>query len=870
MRHGVHRNSRLNLCFSCLLLFAFALLPAQSSFAQESAKPSFSDSLALSTDSVEPHRFVAAHGRRSVIMGYAETGLEIWAYPYQILSGYHIGFRPLGTTTETDGRLLLRRITYEPDSITRIYIGSDYIVHEKLFVPLDQPGAILSYEVENRKPVDIEIHFTPVLNLMWPAAIGGQYTQWNSELSGFVISEPLNSASAVIASHEIVTHDETVNTTVRAGSSYSFSVRPNKDVNGKSTATVYVAFDFGDAAKVATALHELSAHRADAEAQATAHYAELERNALRILTPDHDVNRALAWAEVALDQAWVCNPKIGCGMVAGYGPSRDARRPQYDWFFAGDGLVATNAFLASGEYSRAREELEFIAKYQDQKTGMIWHELSQSAGYFDWSKYPYMFVHVDISFDYLNTIARYVSVSGDTAFATSHWSSITAAYNYCRSLIRPSDNLPHIPAEKEGGDEQSRPDDDIGLSSAWVAATASFAELAQVTGNTQLVDEALKANQLAEKSIGSRYWDSARHFWIEGHTRSGEPIFSWMRGPVRLIAQNVFSPQQNDELLNQLASSDFQTDWGMRGVSASSTVFDPDSYSRGSVSSLGTAEAAIGFWQVHRSAIAFGLWSGILPWNTLDSLGHLHEVLAGNLYHEEEESVPEQTWSSAGFLDSAVHGLLGLDVQGAQNHVVFAPHLPAQWDQTSVENIRLTHSTLTFKISQSINTVDLDIKNDGKPVSISFEPQIPLGADQIKADCEDHPVTASRELFPADEHAKMEIDAPSGASHCHIHFTGGVSVTAKQPTPQLGDSSTGIKITSIHLEDRTLSLDADVNSAGDNVLLIQTPWKITTLKGATAHPRSNFYYEITLPRPSAPTKPFGYAPSHAEITFAEK
>ena len=39
-----------------------------------------------------------------------------------------------------------------------------------------------------------------------------------------------------------------------------------------------------------------------------------------------------------------------------------------------DGLVAT------GEYERARAELEFILKYQDRKTGMIWHELSQSAG----------------------------------------------------------------------------------------------------------------------------------------------------------------------------------------------------------------------------------------------------------------------------------------------------------------------------------------------------------------------------------------------------------------------------------------------------------------------------------------------------------
>ena len=451
---------------------------------------SLSDQFALSTDSVGPRRFVAVHGRRSVIMGYPETGLEVWAYPFQILSNYRIGFRSQGATSETDGRRLLRRIIYRPDSVTRVYIGPDYIVRETLFTPLEEAGAILRYEVEG-KPVDIEVHFTPVLNLMWPGAIGGQFAEWNPELPGYVLSEPTHQFSASIASSEIVTHDTTVNSALRTSGELAFSIRPRaKEADSQSIATVYVASLPENSKDPGAAIRGLSAHRADLEAQAAKHYADLTQGALRIRTPDGYVNHALEWAEIALDQAWVCIPQLGCGMVAGYGPSRDARRPQYDWFFAGDGLVATNALLSAGEYSRAREELEFIMKYQDPKTGMIWHELSQSAGLIDWKKYPYMYVHVDISFDYLNTVARYVEVSGDTTFATDHWSSIAAAYQYCQSVIRASDHLPHIPADKEGGDEQDRPDDDLSLSSSWVAATESFAELAALTGHPRLVDEA--------------------------------------------------------------------------------------------------------------------------------------------------------------------------------------------------------------------------------------------------------------------------------------------------------------------------------------------------------------------------------------------
>ena len=113
----------------------------------------------------------------------------------------------------------------------------------------------------------------------------------------------------------------------------------------------------------------------------------------------------------ALDQAWVCNPLLGCGVLAGYGPSRDARRPQYDWLFAGDGLVATNALISAGEYARAREELEFIRKYQEP---LDRHDLARALAkcrIHRLVEVPYMYVHVDISFDYLTTVARYVSVS---------------------------------------------------------------------------------------------------------------------------------------------------------------------------------------------------------------------------------------------------------------------------------------------------------------------------------------------------------------------------------------------------------------------------------------------------------------------------
>jgi glycogen debranching enzyme len=857
-----------------LLLLLYA--PVQGAQESDPESPSVNQSMTFKTDAVEPNHFVAVHGRRSIIMGYPQKGLEIWGYPFQILSDYQIGFKPSGATATTDGRLLLRRVDYRPDTITRTYIGPDYLVREKLFVPLDQAAAVISYEVEGIRQVEIEVYFLPVLNLMWPAALGGQYTRWSGAASagdvpGFVISEPGRGFSAAIGSREIIDHEDTVNSTVHSENSLSFSLRPAVSKLGTpAKAIVYVALNPAGTKHASQALQTLSIELPKLATEAKAHYAALERNSLRLRTPDENVNRSLAWSLVALDQAWVCNPLLGCGMVAGYGPSRDARRPQYDWFFGGDGLVATNALVSAGEYSRAREELSFVQKYQDPASGMIWHELSQSAGFIDWSKYPYMFVHVDISFDYLATLARYVAVSGDVEFARERWASIAAAYRYCQSQIQGSDHLPHIAADKEASDEQHRPADDLGLAASWMAAASGFAELARLTSHTEQLEAALKAVQLTRLSIPAHYWNADRNFWFDGHTQSGEPIFRQAAGPTQLLIQNVFSPQQTESLLDQLTSADFQADWGTRQVAASSKDYNPYSYGAGSISALGTSGVATTFWQAHRPESAIGLWNGIMQWNILDSFGHIHEVLAGNFFQEQTESVPEQTWSSAGLLDGTVRGLLGLEINGVANRFQLAPHIPAGWNQVSVENIRLPHSVLTVKVSQSIKSFDLDISNQGIATTMALEPEIPLGAHLTQADLNGQRVNAATESFSGDEHVKLTLAIPSGASHCHLGFDGGVAILLTHPALHIGDPSSELKIVKVALHQHVLWIEADVHARSNSKCRIRTPWRITAHRGATVRSLSDNDYEIDMAREPGPESfgPTGYARAHSEITFA--
>jgi glycogen debranching enzyme len=836
-------------------LFLFALLRAGETGA--------ADRLIWSTDSTQPARFIAVHGRRSAIFGYSEHGLEVWAYPLQLADSFGVAFREQGGTSQIDGRTVLRRVEYSPEAVTRVYVGPDFVVREKLFVPLDAAGAIMSYEVDGARPVDIVVRFNPVLNLMWPGGIGGQEAAWNAAANGYLLSEPLHRYTALVTSPNIIAHDDTPNATRRVSDSngLAFTIRASSD----HAAQVVLAAGLTGEDPAARA-KELLLNSAALEQAAAQHYDEVLHRGLRIETSDPEVDRALQWSQVALDQAWVCNPDLGCGQVAGYGPSRKARRPQYAWFFAGDGMVAVHALLAAGRHERAREELDFILEFQDRQTGMIWHELSQSAGAMEWRKYPYMYVHVDLSYDFLDVVAEYYSVTGDLQFVKKNWNAIQAAYRYCRSLLDSRNGLPRIPGDKQGFNEQDALSDELTLSAGWVAAAEAFATLAAATGRQAAAKAALSESQRARQNVNSRYWDERRRFWISGHTRAGAPVADRDIRPAAVVQESLFSAEQRSSALDELASSDFQTDWGTRGKAASDPTYDPNLYASGSVWALATATVARAFWSEHRPATAFPIWSALVPWSTLDSPGHMHETLAGDFYHEEVESVPEQTWSSAAFLTTAVRGLLGLRVDDAGRHLQFAPHLPVTWRKVTVRGVRVGGSEVTLELAQATDEMTLHIKNEGAPVRMSFDPELPLGAKVRSAHIGQRAIAPTVAEHPQDTHARLDIDLPRGDVALDIGYSGGVAIVPAAPRPVVGSGSRAMKVVSARLNDRVYTIELDHLASEPLRFELRTPWKIEDVRGATFEvlTPSSYRFEIDA---AANERRGSYRRSKVIVTF---
>ena len=671
-------------------------------------------------------RFVIVPGTRAFVAGYNASGLEVWTSPLQLVRGYWASFQVDGETTVIDGRSALRDIESMPTSTTRVYVGPGLTVRERIFTAVDQPAATISYSVESSRPVAIIVHFTPSLNLMWPGAVGGQEIHWDSTHSTYVLDEPSHRFRGVILSRQIVAHEQIQNNTrgTEFERSLTFTLRPSPNDSSVSVTFAGTSTASVDALEIA---QSLASRQEVYEARARERYAGM--HVVEIETPDSAVNRALRWAQVTLEQAWACNPQLGCGLVAGYGPSRGARRPQYAWFFAGDGLVAVDALLREGAYARAREELEFISRRQNATNGMIWHELSQSAGFLDWQRdYPYMFAHVDITFDFLSAIRDYVVTTGDVAFATQHWRSILAAYDYCRSTIPRNGVLPVIAAGQQGRDEQDPQRDELSLSLAWVGAAESFAALARLTGHVALAATAQRASAVARDSIRPGYYDRRRSVWVSGHLRSGAPVEGLTGGLTALLHHGLLNESEQRALVDSLASPVYRTTWGIRSTPSNSPFYDPDSYARGSVWAIGTADAVMAFHQAGRSALGTTLWRNLVPWFGLDAQGHMHEVLRGDAFVPERESVPDQSWSASSFLTSAVRGMLGIEIDGTKRELHFAPRLPMGWDSVRVRRIVVGGSDVGLALRRPTAGVEVEIENAGPALTLIFQPGMPNGA----------------------------------------------------------------------------------------------------------------------------------------------
>ena len=776
-----------------------------------------------------PGVFVSAVGRRGIAMGTEEGRFEMWTWPVKWLHDFQLSFRIPKYTQPIPGPQVARSVAVRPEGVTIEYAHEQFTVRQHVFAPLDEPALVMLLEVDAVRPLDVVASWVPDVHLAWPAGLGGQYMVWQQGARAFLFSESRRQVNAFLGS-PAVTQASDVPAHMLAGAPPQLVIGvgsekeryapprlgepPGRGVNLR-VAYIPIVLAGGEMPRdTALALYRRLAAPGAAEREwrrRVAHADSLRLTQLALRSPDTLLDRAVEYAKVNLDEAFVCNPDLGCGLVAGYGLSGGASdRPGFGWFFGGDAAINSFAMSGVGQAPLVREgALRFFARYQ-RADGKITHEIAQSAGKIDWfGAYPYAFYHGDTTPFWILACGEYWRQTGDTALVRELWPNLRKAFAWSRAQDSDGDGLMENPLAGAGalevGDLQAGILSDVYLSGVWAASLDRFARMARAVGEGALADSAAAVRARAVATMEARLWLPSRRQYafalLEGGTIN-ESLTAW---PATAMSFDVLDAERGAAMAARLASSAIMTDWGARPLSAASPLFDPLHYNNGAVWPFVTGWVALAQYRYH-NALAGKLALDAVARTTFDEArGRNPEVISGRLYKPLDTAVPQQFFASSMVLTPLVRGLLGLDVDVPARRVTLAPHLPPDWDSLRVDNVPVGAERLSIVVRRDAGRITAAVARrppgapartasggaaGAGPIELTFSPALPLGARVTSA--------ADVRPTPGDVHASVRGTLADSGTY-EVRFQGGWAVVPPAMRPAIGDRSAAPRVLSERL-----------------------------------------------------------------------
>jgi GH15 family glucan-1,4-alpha-glucosidase len=739
--------------------------------------------------------------------------MEAWVYPLKLLRDFRLQF-------ETEGRAvpaetLARTIITRPESSTIVYTGDTFSVRETFFVPINEPGAIISLEVETEFPLEIEASFIRDFQLEWPAGLGGTYSFWDKDLRAFYLGEETKKFAAFVGSPTAIEDRREYQTNYSESSVNSF--RMGVTNKGRESKLIVVAASLDGRPQAEAAYKKLSASYADLLRASAEYYKKYLNDTVSLELPDAQIQQAYDWSRVSMVQGVVNNPFLGTGLVAGYRTSGESQRPGFAWFFGRDSMWTSFALNAAGDFATTRTALRFISKYQ-REDGKMPHEIAQAANFVPWFKdFPYGYASADATPLYIIAMNDYVTESGDVAFAKEKWDSVWKAYEFLRSTY----------------DEQGFPKN-FGVGHGWVEggpllpvksefyqsglgveALRALSNLAQLTGDKTRGSQLAQEFEKQAAKLKTTFWLADKHRYALALGTDGKPVDE--PSVLATVPMWFGLPEQKNAsaMITQLADVDHQTDWGMRIISDRSTKFSGGGYHYGSVWPLFTGWASVGEYRYHRAQPAYeNLRANALL--ALDgSLGHVTEVLSGDYYQPLSTSSPHQIWSAAMVVNPLLRGMFGLSTDAKAVTLTFAPHFPADWNSIGIDNVRVGENKLELTFTRTAEGIFLEAgRTAGTGEStVEFRPAISMRATVQKAELNGKPIPFRVEGNDEDQHVLVKFPVAEGQKFLRIFVTNDFAVTPITALPALGSTSTGVRILSETWSSSHDQLTMDVSGA---------------------------------------------------------
>jgi hypothetical protein len=777
--------------------------------------------------------FVSAVGQHAGLFGNEQGTLEAWVYPLKILRDFHLRFHVGGAIVPAES--LARTLVVHPESSTIVYVGDIFSVRETLFVPVHESGAIIAFEVDTSEPLEIEAIFDRDFQLEWPASVGGVTEEWDAPLHAFHFGEESGKFEALVGSPSAARASEEYFTNYF--SSNQDSILLGTTERGRETKLVVIAAEFGGRASLADLYSHLAKDYLELLRNSAEYYRDYLDRTVSLRLPDAQIEKAYDWARVSMLQGVVQNPFLGEGLVAGFNTSGDDQRPGFAWFFGRDAEWTSLALDAEGDFSTARNALEFLSKYQ-RADGKVPHEISQSASFLDWFKNtPYAYASADATPLFIISVNDYVTHSGDREFAQQKWDNLWRAYGFLRStydaqgLAQNSgvgtgwiEGGPLYPAQTE-----------LYQASLGLEAIRSLSHLARLLDKKSLAEELEQTFERQKPLLDKAFWSPEKQVYDYAIDANNSRVdVASVLAMVPMWFQQL-NEDQARSMIQELARPDHQTDWGMRILSSRDPKYDPGGYHYGVVWPLFTGWASIGEYRYHRPLPAYSNLRANAMLALDGSLGHVAEALSGKYYQTLATGSPHQIWSAAMVVNPLLSGLLGLQTDAASCHLDFAPHVPADWDSFSVNNLRLGAMALNLNYQRTTDSIRLEVQSTGAGnCSVEFSPAVSLRARITRVRLNGRPLAFHVQTNSSDQHVTVNLPLVANRNTIEMQMANNFELSESSTLPALGGTSHGLRVLSESWTPARDALSVLVSgAAGESYeLSAWNPGQIRSVEGA--------------------------------------
>ena len=788
-----------------------------------------------------PERYMEASGRKAALLGREDGSFEAWVYPLKVLHDFRLSFGVPQYADPIPGASLASSVDIRPEASTVRYSHAAFTVDATWLVPLNEQGAIVLLDVRTSEPLTLVVKFRVDLKPMWPAALGGQYSYWDNALKAYVAGEGSGKNAALIGSpFGVDPPEQPAHNLPDAPTQFTITITPETAAKGLVPIVIAASPEGLDAAKAT--YQKLLASAAPLYAEAEQHYRDVRERLTSINTPDNRLNLAFEWGKVALVKGFVCNPQLGCGLIAGLGPSGTSERPGFGWFFGGDAFINSWAMTAYGDFSTVKQALEFLRKRQ-RADGKMMHELSQGAGYIKWFEdYPYGYYHADTTPLYITAVRDYVRASGDVALAKSFWPSIKLAYDYCVSTDEDGDGLMDntkagLAAVETGALRQRDVLTDVFLGAAWAEAADATAELALVAGD-QFAGTAGEAAIKARTSLNRRFLDDQGRRIYFAYMKDGKGQAEPTVWPGFGLWRGVFDYKRPavDGALDELAGAGVGTDWGARMLSIDSALYGPLSYNNGAVWPFLTGFAALALYSNNRPDAAWGYLDGTADLTFLESRGYIAELFSGDRLRSIDAAVPHQLFATTGFVSTLLRGLVGLHALRAEmragaaiaERLLIAPQLPPGWGYFRLRNVRWHDITVDIAITRDESGYAVSVVPKGGALPLEIHFMLEPGAEMRD--------TAGKLLETTGDVSRgtraSVVRLATGPTTYSVRFLPGVQVVPIHAPLQLGDESSRLRVIDARLVGKRYTLRVEGRRGRSYQVRLSAPFVIERIDGA--------------------------------------